>query len=548
MMRKPSSLLAGAVITVALNACNVFDNEIVAGDAAPPACLTNQECTDRASAGGETVPAVCVQKGTPRCVELLTEDCTTITGDYLDDNAVLIASLLSTTGAQAATNIPRQQAAIMAVEQINATNASNGILQSSAPGDTKKLVMLSCDEIADLPRVASHLVTDLSVTAVVGPNLSQDVLDLTTGDPERGLPSSAAAGVALFTPTGVASAIASIPDNGMTFMMVPSDIQRVELMIRRYKDVEAALRVARGRDVKLAIYYRDDALGQGTRDGLASSSTMTVNGDTLSFAISTNMARQDGYDPLSTDNTALVADYIAFRPDIVIVVGAGESIKYFVKQLEEAWDDLPPSVEPPYYIGIDSVKTPDLVTLVTGDDDLRLRWSGTGLTTSLESRSILSAFQIAYGSRWVDGEGNPQPATGSGLGPAYDAVYSIALGLVGKRSSASADLVEGLPRLSSNTEACTYDGPFLNAPCFSLADHSRTLYQNMGMLLDEDDVTEIGTAGRLEWDDQGAKATGIIEIWCIDATNPAQPIFATSGLTYDVSTRVTMGTFTQCGS
>jgi hypothetical protein len=37
----------------------------------------------------------------------------------------------------------------MAVQDINASNASGGILQSAAPGDTRKLVMVSCDEVAN---------------------------------------------------------------------------------------------------------------------------------------------------------------------------------------------------------------------------------------------------------------------------------------------------------------------------------------------------------------------------------------------------------------
>jgi ABC-type branched-subunit amino acid transport system substrate-binding protein len=86
---------------------------------------------------------------------------------------VLIASLLSTTGAQAATNIPRQQAAMMAVQDINASHASGGILQSSTPGDTHKLVMVSCDEVANFSRVTTHLISELHVPAIVGPNLSQ---------------------------------------------------------------------------------------------------------------------------------------------------------------------------------------------------------------------------------------------------------------------------------------------------------------------------------------------------------------------------------------
>lgn len=514
--------------------CMVFDREI---DTSPkPSCKTNAECSDRLSS-----PGICVQEPLGHCVQLVSEDCSTVTGDYLDDRAVLIASLLSTTGAQASTNLPRQQSAIMAVEEINASNASGGILQSSAPGDTRKLVMVSCDEAASLPRVATHLITDLHVSAIVGPNLSQDTLDLTIGNPAIGLPSSAQAGTALLTPTAVASAIATIPDNGLTYMMVPSDIQRVPLMKLQINAVESELKTARSKStIKFAVYYRGDALGEGTVAGLT---TLMINGGPLANAVAAGKARLDAYDPAITSNSALISSYTQFQPDIIVVVGAAEAIRYFVTPLEQAW---PGAVARPYYIAIDSTKIVDLITAVTGNDDLRQRFRGTGITTTTETQPVLNAFQLAYGQRWRDAMGNPQPATQSGMGPAYDAVYTIALALVGRPDVSGASIAAGMTTLSTNTQPCTYDAAGVVSPCFTVSDHTRTLYNNMGLLLQHRKVTEIGTFGRLEWDPQGAKTNGLIEMWCIRGGSP-KPTFASSGLTYDVKTQVPMGSYVPCG-
>jgi ABC-type branched-subunit amino acid transport system substrate-binding protein len=530
---------AYVALALALGACTVFDEELAAplpqGD-----CTRNAECIERLGA-----PAMCItgpaENDLPHCVQLTSEDCTVVTGDPSDDRAILIASLLSTTGAQAATNIPRQQAAMMAVEEINASNASGGILQTAAPGDARKLVMVSCDEVANLPRVATHLLDKLHVPAIVGPNLSQDVLDLTIGNPAIGLPSSAKAGTALLTPTAVASAIATVPDNGLTYMMVPSDIQRVPLMKSRINQVETQVKQARAKTtIKIGIYYRNDALGEGTRDGLGS---LTINGGTLANAINLGKARIDSYEAASTDNSATVASYVQFLPDIVIVVGAAESVKYFVVPLEAAW---PAGMPRPYYIGIDSNKVPELLTAVTGNDDLRLRWSGTGITTTTETQPVLSAFQVAYGQRWKDAQGNPLPATQSGMAPAYDAVYAVSLALVGVEKVTAQAIADNLPRLASHKGTCTYDATGIQPPCFTVSDHARTLYNNMGMLLASKQVLEIGTSGRLEWDAQGAKSNGAIEIWCINATGP-KPIYASSGLTYDVKLQAPSGNYVQCG-
>src|SRR6187549_4100566 len=101
--------------------CTVFDKEL------PPvaACTTNAECTTKAAADG-SIPSVCVQHEAPYCAPLLSEDCPTVTGDWKDDNALWISSLLGMTGSQAATNVPRQDAAILAVREINALGGIPG--------------------------------------------------------------------------------------------------------------------------------------------------------------------------------------------------------------------------------------------------------------------------------------------------------------------------------------------------------------------------------------------------------------------------------------
>lgn len=525
---------------LAITGCTVFDERLPP----KPDCYTNQECTDQL---GE--PALCVETGTmaepaASCVKLLSEDCQTLTGDHLDDNAVVIASLFSTTGAQAATNIPRQQSAIMAVEEINESNASGGILMSTMPGDTKKLVMLSCDEIADLPRVATHLISDLRLPAIVGPNLSQDTIDVTLGNPSTGLPSSAQSGTLLITPAAVANAIANLPDNGLTFQMVPTDVQRVPLMKAQINALETQLKAARSlTKIRLGIFYRDDALGKGTSDALT---TLTINGGTLAAAIGRGEVRVDSYDPALAAEHPLVATYAnTFQPDIIVIVGTAEAVKYFMVPLEAQW----PATYRPYYVTIDSLKVPDLINAVkasTASPPLRVRVRGTGVLTPLESVPIFTAFQVQYGQRWKDAMGNPQPATISSMGPSYDAVFAVALALVGQQTITGATIAAGLTRLATNPQTCQYDGAgFIQSPCYAITDYSRTLYRNMTQLLANEPVTEIGTFGRLEWDSLGAKASGLIEMWCIDGTG-TNPIFASSGLTYDVKTQQTSGAYTQC--
>jgi ABC-type branched-subunit amino acid transport system substrate-binding protein len=528
------------ICALACGACNAFDREI---DATPVAdCETNVECTTRLSAGGATVPAVCVKDSMPRCVQLTSEDCSVITGDYKDDKAVLIATLLSTTGAQAATNTARQQSAILAVEEIN---AANGILQSTAPGDAHKLLMVSCDEVANFSRVTNHLVKDLHVSAIVGPNLSQHMLDLVSGSEAMNVPSAAKAGVAVVSPAAVAAQIATVPDDGLSFMMVPSDYQRMELMKKRINDVEAELKTARSKDkIKLGVWYRNDAISNGTRDGL---SQLKINGEDFPLAVGNMFARADGYALSSTDNLAKVMEYIQFKPDIIVISGTAEAVTYFVNPLEQMWTSMIPGVPKPYYISIDSTKVPELQTAATNNASLRTRWSGTGVAPPEESKKVFAAFQSAYQARWKDMNGVPQSVGIAGMGPSYDTIYAIALALVGKTEVNGRSIADGLVRLANNPQTCEYDlSNDVKSPCFAISDHARTLYTNMTMLLGNMPVTEIGTFGRFEWDSQGAKSAGRIEVWCINQSGPAT--YASSGMTYDLEEGQFSGMFKQCGS
>src|SRR5262249_2392884 len=151
----------------------------------------------------------------------------------------------------------RQQSAMLAVTQINNVG---GVPSSSAV--PRKLVMVSCDESTDLMRVSDHLVNELHVPAIVGPNTSQDTLDLSTSVSVKG-------DTVVISPTAVASSIGALLDNDLTWLMVPTDVQRAPLMISQINVLEKSLEADRGTtSIKLGIVFRNDALGVGTQTSL----------------------------------------------------------------------------------------------------------------------------------------------------------------------------------------------------------------------------------------------------------------------------------------
>lgn len=477
-------------------------------------CTTNAQCTEAAtakSASGTDVPAVCI-KPEGRCVELLTEDCDAVTGDYLSDNSIILGSLFSTKGAQAATNIQRQQSAMLAIEQINNVGGvpSTGAMPS-------KLVLVSCDEATNLMRAGSHLVNDLKVPAIVGPNTSQDTIELTSQ-------LTAAQGTVMMSPTAVASSITSLLDDGMTWLMVPTDVQRAPLMISQIGVLETRLKADRALStVKLGIVFRNDALGIGSRTALNS---LVINGRPISHA--TNLGanvRISPYDFGQPNQDAIVDEYLEFQPDLMVFAGTAEAISQVLRPLEDRW---PAGKARPHYVLIDSVKVPELLAAATANDELRGRVRGTGITSSPRSVPVYDSFKVDYQVAYPGGG-----AIISGMGPAYDATYAIAFALAATRdeSISGAAVKRGLRKLAGGTTQIEIG-----------ATSALSAFQR---LVTGDSISAIGTFSPLEWDEDGAVLGGTLEMWCIGAPG-GKPAYQSSGLRFDIMTQEEEGTYTQC--
>jgi branched-chain amino acid transport system substrate-binding protein len=491
-------------------------------------CMTNQDCIDKlsatpsapavgGSASGGPVAAVCI-KPEQRCAALLSEDCDVVTGDYTNDRAIILGSLFSTKGAQAATNIPRQQAAALAIEQINAVG---GVPAGETSAEARPLVMVSCDETTNLVRAAEHLVKDLKVPAIVGPNTSQDTLDVSN---KVTVPN----GTVVITPTAVASSITALSDNDLTWLMVPSDVQRAPLMIDQINELETTLKAERSKEaVKLGIVFRNDALGVGTRTSL---NQLELNGKGLSDPLNLgNHVEIDGYDFAEADQQALVTKYLMFRPDIIVLAGTAEAVSKVMVPLEAQWL----GDERPHYLLIDSTKVPELLTATTDNESLRLRVRGTGITPGPSGKDTpaeaYNGFKIDYDIRY---EG--ATSTISGMGPSHDAAYAIGLALAATKDMpvSGASIAVGLRKLASGSNRITTLGTNLLAAFQKLSAGSG--------------ITAVGSFGVLDWDSDGAVKGGTLEMWCIGGT-PEKPAFQSSGLLFDIMSQSKSGTYEQCG-
>jgi ABC-type branched-subunit amino acid transport system substrate-binding protein len=467
-------------------------------------CLVNSDCSLDGGYGYCQQPA-----GT--CVPILTEECDLITGDPNAEGAVLIGSLFSTKGAQGATNIQRQQAAILAVEQVNQA----GGIPVGGGARPRKLVLVSCDEVTNLDKAARHLVEDLQVPAIVGPNTSQDTLTVSNNV-------TIAGNTLVMTPTAVASSIASLDDDNLTWLMVPTDVQRAPLMIGQINALEAQLKLERARDtIRLGIVYREDALGTGTRTSL---NALNLNGKPLVDGLGTNV-QIDPYDYKAANQDPIISKYLAFKPDIVVLAGTAEAITAVMVPLEASWPDAEQAR--PQYVLIDSVKVPELIT-AAANDNLRQRIRGTGITPNPASLPVYNAFKVDYKVRFPDGN----PAI-SGMGPTYDATLAIAFAISAARGKAvtGSELANGLKALSGGKTEIPMG--------------SQNVLAAFQKLSAGEPITSVGTFAPLEWDDNGAVVGGTIEMWCIGAGG-GTPAYASSGLTYDIKSKTESGAYTPC--
>lgn len=498
------------------------------GSSEKTGCTSNADCTMLASNAGTAgapgiattvvgsgrVPAIC-EKTKGECVPLLSEDCTLVTGDYQNDQAIFIGSLFQTMNSTASQNVPRQQSATLAVEEINVA----GGIPSEQAGKSRPLVMVSCDSSTDLIRAARHLVENIKVPAIVGPNTSQDTLDVSNQVTVK-------AGVAVLSPTAVAAGIADLLDSDLTWLMIPSDVQRAQLMLRQINDLEASIKTMRSTSsVKLSIIYRNDALGIGTRTSL---DQLILNGKSLSDVSNAGSASGNvhivPYDYKQPDQNAIVAAEAAFAPDIIVLAGTAESITKVMTPLEEQWI----SSERPYYFIIDPSKGPELLSAVTGNDALRVRVRGTGTTPAKESVAVANAFKLDYLARYGSAP------TASGAGTSYDAAYAIAYALAATKDVApsGASIAKGLRMLSGGTTSIDTGPEDLLAAFQNLAS---------GKPIDAN-----GTACPFDWDANGTVRGGTIDMWCIGKSGDT-PTFESSGLIFDIQSQTYSGEFSQCG-
>jgi ABC-type branched-subunit amino acid transport system substrate-binding protein len=472
-------------------------------------CRHNAECEQ------PDASFICV-KSTGQCVNLFEGGCReTFGADWASDESILFSVMLALQGSQAPTNQARINGAKLAVSEINRYGGVPG------PNGRRPITLLICDATTLLD-AGAHLANELKVASIIGPNFSQDTIDLTSRI-------TAQAGVVVMTPASLAASIASLDDHDFTWRTIPSDLQRGPLLVRRVNDLEADLHDAGVAKVRFAMLARNDAFGAGT--ALSVNQTLKINGAGLTDPANATSVFVRLYDATQPNQNTVTAELVAFKPDIVVCAGTAEAVTQIVAPFEAALDG---GVRRPFHLFLDSSRTTDLLTLV-GDAGvrygLRERVSGTGVSPTPESRDNMNNFIFGYKTF----TNNPSFPNVSGMAQTYDSVYAISYALAYFRNEpvTGANLVRGLRRLSTGSGQVFNTGLGSIQSVFSAIELGST-------------VSLRGTMGPVEFDSNGDIIGSQIEVWCISRDQGAGVAYGTAGQTYNTKTGTFAGTYAPC--
>ncbi|HKO49371.1 MAG TPA: hypothetical protein VJV79_16680 [Polyangiaceae bacterium] len=513
--------LTALVSGVIVSACTIFDERLAE-------CTTHADCTERLTRQSSSATPIIGRCTMPdgKCVPLLTEQCARVTGDPLDQDAILLGSILTE-------EFRHLEPVILAVEEIDSAIAGGGIPRAGNRGKPRPLAMLSCTESASDPLPAArHLIQTLRVPGVIGPDIDENALNIV-----RELIGAGGADTALMSPTSLIDDLGALPDDHLMWRDVPSGSELAPLVFMAYVDLELALRATKP-NLKLGIVYRDDAFGQNAIAQI--SSRALYNGKPLSDPTNAAFVRIGKY--ARGDEAAigsLLAQYQSDPPDLMLLLGGVESITGFMKPLELALGGLTGAglaTGKPTYLLFESNKVTELLELVDPRKtpgvrpDLRSRLWGVGLAPTASAQSAYDGFRLAFASRFGR---NPD---GTGMGQAYDAVYAFAsaLAATANRPPSGESVAAGLAMMSTAAPgAATLSVGRLDAlqilSSFSTGPIPRVL----------------GTFNELKWHANGDYVGGRAEIWCVSVTN-GSPHFATGKVSMDLQTRMVTGARAPC--
>ena len=490
-----SSLLDFGAYSVATSG-GVDAGPDVAAEAAPTKeCTKNADCTPQ---GDFTV----CRKADNKCVKLLSPDCPQVLGDWKNDDAVVLGSILPIVGADKAGGIPLLNSISVAMDEFK--SGANGLPPAAGATNRRPIAMIACSESSEDPnddgaptRSAKHLVDEVQVPAIIGASYS--------GNTQAVAAVTVPKGVLIMSPTATSVAITDLPDNGLVWRTSPSDIIQAKALVGVMPQIEASTRVrlALGADpvaapLRVLILNKGDSYGKGLASALQTSLSFNgksavdnLTGGTLSVIDygDPDTATPDYAATLQTINTSLAAA----APHVVFLLGTNEVVGELLVKLEAlTW----PGGKKPTYLFPDGGLIPELWAAVGTTTDLRKRIFGSAPGTN---NAIYQLFKGRYAAAIKDGT----TADVGGTAASYDALYLLAYAIaaISDKPLTGANINEGLKRL---VPPGTDSQPGLS-----------NINTAFGILSSGKNLDYSGASGPLTFDVVKGEAPSDIQIWCL---------------------------------
>lgn len=481
------------------------------GIALPPECSTHTDCV--ASKGDFYI----CRAADRQCVSLVSPDCETVAGDYTNEGAIFIGSLLPTRGENQSFGKPAENAIGMALDEFTAN--ANGL--PPAPGSTRRrpLVLVGCNDAGDPIAAATHLTADLNVPAIIGAAFSGVTIKVAT---DVTIP----AGTLLISPSATSVAITQLQDNGLVWRTAPADTLQADALAQLVPEVESDVRKSEGMaatdTIKLAIAHKGDAYGKGLAQTLEKK--LRFNGKPA-LDNGSNYLRTDYGDPaVGTQRyETVVAEVLAMKPHILLLFGTNEAVIDVFGPIESGWRTTGPAVAyQARHLFSDGGLLQELADLVGTNNELRLRVLGTVPGTN---NDLFKAFEAQYSGTIFDGT---TPGA-FGVAGAYDATYLIAYSIVasGVQAPTGQTIAQGLSHLVPPADPIDVGGTEINNALTQLL---------QGRPLDFN-----GASGPLDFDLATGEAPSDIQVWCLPSDNGKAGAGTPSGRYFNATTGVLEG-------
>ncbi len=490
------------------------------------ACVAGMEtgCTTTAMCAAQGENVACRNK---KCVHLLSKECTTLYGDYKNDNAVFFGAILPTTGADSSTGKAIENGIQLALDDFN--QVAKGL--PAAPGSTARrpMVLVGCSDNGDnmtAVTVAKHLVGDVGVVAIIGGAFSGVTIDIATTV-------TIPANVLLISPSATSVAISDLDDHDLVWRTSPPDSFQAQALTLYMPEIEARVRaelsLMTSDKINVAILHKGDAYGKGLATALEQK--LMINGlAALDPSNSGNYKRIDYGNPDDpaanpTDYPGTVSAMLGFKPHITLVFGANEGITDVFSKIEEQW-----SAAVPYhsqFIFSDAGEIPELWEFVGKrdpmDPTLRTRIRGTVPGTA---NNLFNAFRSAYASKYQDGTS----AEVFGVAGGYDIVYLLGYSAAGLGANpiTGASLAQRMKKMSSGAKVDV---------------GSANINSTFLKVTNDGSIDFNGASGPLDFDPKTGEAPSDIQIWCIPKAGGKVGSALNSGYSYSAEQNMLIGKF-----